>query len=61
VAVTADLFGAGCHVGQSAVALIVGADTATVVGDRDVQFVGNGHRNGQLCCPRASDGVADRF
>lgn len=33
-------------------ALVVGADTATVVGDRDVQFVGNGHRNGQLCCPR---------
>src|SRR5271166_3330065 len=61
VAVAADLFGAGCHVGQSAVLLIVGVDTTTVVGDRDVQLVGNGHRNGQLCCPGVSDGVADRF
>jgi len=59
--VAADLFGACRHVGKAAAAPIVGADTAAVVSDHDVQFVGNGHLNGQLCCPRVSDGVADRF
>ena len=32
-------------VGQAAAALIVGADTAAVVGDRDFQLIGDSHLN----------------